>query len=205
MNLIAHLKGISYRSIILDPSTIEPEGKSPRHAAGRLKHLALILFALTYLSSAAMPLFAQTQAGNHADLFRGQTLPRTEVARAGFESGLTEVQRLRELQNTISTIVENNMPAVVAVTDGIGFGSGVVISPDGLVLTAGHVMMRDGEYEVAFPDGRTVSARPLGRNLNIDAGMVQITEPGPWPYVELSQREPAPGDWVVALGHSGGM
>jgi serine protease Do len=100
-----------------------------------------------------------------------------------------------------------NVDACVAVTDGIGFGSGVVVSADGLVLTAGHVMASDSDdgYEIIFPSGQTVKARPLGKNLDVDCGMVQITEPGPWPFVQISDRPPELGQWVVSLGHSGGF
>lgn len=117
------------------------------------------------------------------------------------------VEELREVQAKISAVVAKNMNACVAVTDGVGFGSGVIVSPEGLVLTAGHVMAeRDGEYEIILPTGRTVKAKPLGKNLNVDSGMVKITDPGPWPYVEVGQpKTHHPGEWVVSLGHSGGF
>jgi serine protease Do len=117
------------------------------------------------------------------------------------------VTELLEVQKKVSAVVAKNMNACVAVTDGVGFGSGVIVSPDGLVLTAGHVMAEaDGEYEIILPTGRTVKAKPLGKNLNVDSGMVKITEPGPWPYVEVGQpRTHQPGEWVVSLGHSGGF
>ncbi len=116
------------------------------------------------------------------------------------------VQQLLDVQEKVSAVVSKNMNACVAISDGVGFGSGVIVSPDGLVLTAGHVMAEDGEYEVILPTGQTVKAKPLGKNLDLDSGMVQITEPGPWPYVELSKsRTFQPGEWVVSLGHSGGF
>jgi serine protease Do len=116
------------------------------------------------------------------------------------------VQRLLDVQEKVSAVVSKNMNACVAISDGVGYGSGVIVSPDGLVLTAGHVMAEDGEYEVILPTGQTVKAKPLGKNLDLDSGMVQITEPGPWPYVEISKtRTFQPGEWVVSLGHSGGF
>ena len=116
------------------------------------------------------------------------------------------LEDLIKIQTDVKDAVSKAMPTVVAVTDGSGFGSGVVVSSDGLVLTAGHVMASpfNGSYEVIFPNGRRVKARPLGKNLNVDAGMVQITEPGPYPFVDVSKGTPALGDWVITLGHSGG-
>jgi len=116
------------------------------------------------------------------------------------------LEDLKALEKQIQNTVSNVMPAVVSVTDGQGFGSGVIVSRDGLVLTAGHVMASrfKGNYEVIFPDGRRVKAEPLGKNLNVDAGMVRIVEPGPFPSVKIAQSDPLEGDWVITLGHSGG-
>ena len=116
------------------------------------------------------------------------------------------IDQLREVEAKVKQVAEANMNACVSITDGIGAGSGVIVTEGGLVLTAGHVMVGQGDYTVLFPDGRTARARPLGRNLNIDAGMVQIIDPGPWPHVKVGKTESLQkGDWVVLLGHSGGF
>ena len=116
------------------------------------------------------------------------------------------IKQLREVEAKVEQVVEANMNACVAISDGFGAGSGVVVTEDGLVLTAGHVMVGNGEYQILFPDGRTAKARPLGKNLGIDAGMVKITDPGPWPHVKIGKSKSlTKGDWVVLLGHSGGF
>jgi serine protease Do len=118
------------------------------------------------------------------------------------------VERLKEIQAKISSVAANNMDACVAISDGVGFGSGVIISPEGLVLTAGHVMASEdeGQYQIILPSGKTVAAKALGKNLDTDAGMVQITDPGPWPFIEINRSSNLKrGDWVVSLGHSGGF
>jgi len=118
------------------------------------------------------------------------------------------VERLKKIQEKISTVAAKNLGACVAISDGVGFGSGVIISPEGLVLTAGHVMASkdEGQYQIILPSGKTVAAKALGKNLDTDTGMVQITEPGPWPFVEINRDgDFSRGDWVVSLGHSGGF
>ena len=117
------------------------------------------------------------------------------------------VNRLMLIEKKIGQVVSRNMAACVAVSDGVGFGSGVIVSADGLVLTAGHVMVSPdrNQYEIILTSGRRVKAKPLGKNLNTDTGMIQILEPGPWPFVDVNQGDKhTPGAWVVSLGHSGG-
>ena len=138
-----------------------------------------------------------------ASLFGFLFLLPTFISYAVAEETLED---LKELEKQIQSTVSKVMPAVVSVTDGQGFGSGVIVSADGLVLTAGHVMASriKGNYEVIFPDGTRVKAEPLGKNLNVDAGMVRIVAPGPFPHAKVAQSDPLEGDWVITLGHSGG-
>ncbi|MFT5302542.1 MAG: serine protease Do [Mariniblastus sp.] len=117
------------------------------------------------------------------------------------------LRRLKEIQHKITSVVSENRPSCVAVTDGLGFGSGVIVSEEGLVLTAGHVMASSdrGQYQIILPSGKRVQAKALGKNLNTDTGMLKIVEPGPWPFVKINQTENfQSGQWVVSLGHSGG-
>lgn len=122
------------------------------------------------------------------------------------QQDIDSIEQLREVEAKVKEVVEANMNACVSISDGYGAGSGVVVNEKGLILTAGHVMVSNEEYQILFPDGRTARARPLGKNLGIDAGMVQIIDPGPWPFVEIGKSNSlSEGDWVVLLGHSGGF
>lgn len=113
---------------------------------------------------------------------------------------------LKEVQGKVTQVARKQMGRVVSVTDGIGYGSGVIVSSDGLVLTAGHVLLTGGtNLRVIFPDGREARAESWGRNLNVDAGMVRIIEEGPWDYAELGDSKTLKkGDWCICMGHSGG-
>lgn len=97
--------------------------------------------------------------------------------------------------------------ATVCIDLGEGSGSGVVISPDGLILTAAHVTSGVGkEFTVIFEDGRKVKAESLGLVASSDCAMAKITEQGTYPFVELDREDSSKlGDWVYALGHSGGF
>lgn len=88
-----------------------------------------------------------------------------------------------------------------------GSGSGVIISPDGLILTAAHVTTGvERSMEAIFEDGTRRKVRTLGLVADSDAAMAQIEDEGPFPYVEVDRENSTlMGDWVMALGHSGGF
>jgi serine protease Do len=120
--------------------------------------------------------------------------------------GLT-LSDLRAEERHRTNLVARVSSAVVAVRIGGAMGSAVVISEDGLVLCAAHVCGQPGRDVVFnFPNGKTARGRTLGTNHEMDSGLMQITDPGPWPYAEVGNLEAARlGDWVLALGHPGGF
>ncbi len=111
------------------------------------------------------------------------------------------------MQQHVQTLVKKVSPSVVAVEIGAGSGSGVVISAEGLVLTAGHVCEEPGQdVRFTFPDGKTARGKTIGLGTNNDTGLMRITDSGPWPHVDMGEIESAhSGDWVLALGHPGGF
>lgn len=96
--------------------------------------------------------------------------------------------------------------ATVALEMREGSGSGVIVSPDGLILTAAHVAGGVGrDITVVFEDGRKIQGETLGLDAATDCAMVKIIEPGTYPFVEADRGDSTKlGDWVFALGHSGG-
>ncbi len=120
-------------------------------------------------------------------------------------------ESLQERQTRVLEVVGKVSGAVVAITGTspqgqLGSGSGVIVSKEGLVLTAGHVLAATGEeLMITLPGGREVKGKSLGRDMNRDAALAQITEPGDYPFVEMAAAESVEeGEWVVALGHPGG-
>ena len=155
------------------------------------------------------------------------------------------VAELKSLQDTVKGLVAKVTPATVAVLLGefdpeksgpqsVGAGSGVIVSEDGLVLTAAHVIeppsfgfgglspRREREpttVRLLLPGNIEVRGKILGRNPgeDVDSGMVRITDPvpesatwpgakeGKWPFVPIGDSAKLKvGQWVVALGHPGG-
>jgi len=132
--------------------------------------------------------------------------PATASSPAATPPANTSVSVLdRQIQDLVARVT----PATVGLLapGGGASGSGVIVSSDGLILSAAHVSLvgREGDFLVLFPDGRQATARPLGAQTGRDASMLQIVEEGPWPFVEVGKDNPKGGDWVVAMGHPGGF
>lgn len=131
----------------------------------------------------------------------------TELPAAFSKATPTSVADLRVIQQRVERLVRRLAPAVVAVEVGHASGSGVIISSNGLVLTAGHVCGGpDREVRFTFPDGKTARGKTLGADLDTDTGLMKITGRGSWPYAVLGDLQQArTGDWVLAMGHPGGF
>lgn len=115
---------------------------------------------------------------------------------------------LRALEKKVKAVVKDQTDATISlVSTKLGSsGSGVIISADGLILTAAHVTAGNKEMTVIFPDGRQEKARVLGANDTRDASMAQLIGAGPWPFAEIGNSDKlVVGDFVVAMGHPKGF
>src|SRR5438876_4038480 len=84
------------------------------------------------------------------------------------------VEDLKAIERHLKAIITRLSRAVVAVQVGGATGSGVVVSEDGSVLTAGHVCGNTNrEVRFTFPDGSTARGKTLGLNNDMDAGMMK--------------------------------
>ena len=82
-----------------------------------------------------------------------------------------------------------------------GAGSGVVITPDGYLLTNSHVVAGARGIAVTLPDGRSVSGRLVGDDPATDLALVRA-EAGGLPFAELRSEGPVrPGQLGIAIGN----
>jgi serine protease Do len=121
---------------------------------------------------------------------------------------LTELGRV---QAAVQAKLSEVNPAVVALDAETGAASGVIVTAEGLVLTAAHVVesMKEvrGEapVQVMLADGSQVAAKLLGRDPHSDAGMIQLLgSRKTWPHAKLASGPQQAGSWCFALGHPGG-
>ena len=116
---------------------------------------------------------------------------------------------LANLQAAIQQAVEKGLPATVGISIGGTFGSGVIVTEDGYVLTAGHVVGNTPgrDVTITLSDGKTrVPAKTLGADHDIDSGLVKITKDGKYSHVEMGHSADLKlGQWCVTLGHPNGL
>ncbi|MEN8782800.1 MAG: trypsin-like peptidase domain-containing protein [Akkermansiaceae bacterium] len=158
------------------------------------KSTKLIGTFFTSLSLATLPIWAQ---GPDAE-------EEIKVA-----PNVKNFKELQKLDRQIVALSEQAQPATVCLVakNGRGSGSGVVVSEDGLILTAAHVTSSmPGGVVVIFPDGTRKTGEILGADYDRDAAMVQITDEGKFPFVPTGESKGLKrNQWTVALGHSGGF
>lgn len=83
-----------------------------------------------------------------------------------------------------------------------GTGSGVVVTPDGLILTNNHVIDGAEAIRVALPDGRTFAARLIGRDGDTDLAVLRGETTETLPSARLgNSKEVRAGQIAVAIGN----
>lgn len=126
----------------------------------------------------------------------------------GLESGAASVGELLKIQAQVQSTLDKVLSAVVAVQSNDGAASGVIVSADGLVMTATHVTGEPGrKVVIRLADGRPMHCRTLGVDKSTDAALMRIeSDRKNWPHVPLCRdlRVARPGAWCFALGHPGG-
>jgi serine protease DegQ len=84
-------------------------------------------------------------------------------------------------------------------------GSGVIVSPDGYILTNNHVVDAADEIEVVLADGRKAPATVVGTDPETDLAVIRINQKN-LPVIVLGQAEQARvGDVVLAIGNPFGV
>lgn len=117
------------------------------------------------------------------------------------------LDELRAIQDRVRSLVSELQAVTVGIRRGPAQGTGVIISPDGYVLTAAHVSGPPGRRcTLIRNDGSTLDAISLGRQETLDAGLIKITESGTWPVAKIGDVDDVKhGDWVIGTGHPGGF
>jgi serine protease Do len=87
-----------------------------------------------------------------------------------------------------------------------GAGSGVIISPDGYIVTNNHVVEGANEVTVTLSDKKEYKAQVIGLDPKTDLAVLKIDVNKPLPAAALGDSEKLKvGDWVLAIGNPFGL
>lgn len=83
----------------------------------------------------------------------------------------------------------------------VGFGSGVIISKDGYIITNNHVVANATEVTVSLNDNRELTAKVVGTDPQTDIALLKI-EGSDFPYLTFGNSDALQiGEWVLAVGN----
>jgi len=82
-----------------------------------------------------------------------------------------------------------------------GFGSGVIISSDGYIITNNHVIDGADKVEVTLNNKHTYTAEVIGRDPDSDIGVLKIKETNLQFITYGNSDEIKVGEWVLAVGN----
>ena len=130
---------------------------------------------------------------------------------------------LEEVQSVITELAERVKPAVVSVfpvhgpsrpTDAPrerapnapGSGSGVIIDPQGHIVTNNHVVGEANEVEVRLSDKTKFIAQVVGKDPDTDVALLKVVTDRSLPYASFGDSGTVKvGQWVLAVGNPFGL
>ncbi len=149
-------------------------------------------------------------------LIRGEEAIESPEGRC--EVGVTEksdVELLDAYSKAVITVVDAVGPAVTSISVGkqtrgsepeqVGAGSGVVIAPDGYILTNDHVVHNAQQLTVRLTDGTALGATIVGTDPATDLAVIRADGPN-LPYATLGNSSSLRvGQLVIAIGNPFGF
>ncbi len=84
----------------------------------------------------------------------------------------------------------------------VGTGSGVIITPDGYIVTNNHVIADATTLEVTLNNNKTYSAKLIGTDPSSDIALIKIDADEKLPFLTFADSDNTQvGEWVLAVGN----
>jgi Do/DeqQ family serine protease len=84
----------------------------------------------------------------------------------------------------------------------VGSGSGVIISPDGYIVTNNHVIANASNLEVTLNNNKTYTAKLIGTDPNTDIALIKVDGDDDFPFIPFGDSNNVKiGEWVLAVGN----
>jgi len=127
------------------------------------------------------------------------------------KQGADDVELLDAYSRAVTSVVEQVSPSVVAInvrksgeaarSDAESAGSGVIIAPDGFILTNSHVVENVSKVSVSLTDGRGMHADIIGTDPATDLAVIRVSA-GNLPTAELGDSDTLRvGQLAIAIGN----
>jgi len=111
----------------------------------------------------------------------------------------------------VASVKPSVVEIIVKMSGGMAIGSGVIVSPTGLLVTNGHVVgdKAVGEIvEVKLSNDQVLPAKIMAVNHNRDIAILRLPNQrggAAWPYSTFAKTAPREGDPLLAMGHPLGL
>jgi Do/DeqQ family serine protease len=162
----------------------------------------------------SLPIFAQGNNAVPVRLTSFNSMGSTNSAPGGFETAAeSAVKAVVHIKTTTKARTITTQPDPNDLWGNIfgqrqyyyppqmGSGSGVVISPDGYIVTNNHVIANASEVTVTFNDRLTAQAKVIGTDPASDIALIKI-ERKDLPFIDFGNSDDVRlGQWVLAVGY----
>lgn len=179
--------------------------------------LVSILGGILTLGSYKLLLEEETPQAQKTVSILPETAKTSFVSHTNYNNSLSEAPDFREAANkTVHAVVHVKNVAIYEGPRNIweyyngkqkgekalqGAGSGVIITPDGYIVTNNHVIKDASEIQVTLNNNLTYKAKVVGTDPQADIALIKIDE-SELDYIPFGDSESAKlGDWVLAVGN----
>ena len=83
-----------------------------------------------------------------------------------------------------------------------GYATGIIVSPDGQIITASGVHLSEGAVRVTMPDGSLQLAEVVRRSNSLQTALLKVSVPTPDFFAIPEQPAAKKGDWVLAVSNA---
>ncbi|MBO5951688.1 MAG: Do family serine endopeptidase [Bacteroidaceae bacterium] len=142
--------------------------------------------------------------------FSGQPVDLTDAAEKTVHAVVhikstvkSRTQVVQEMPDIFEYFFGNGMPRQREIQSRpqVGYGSGVILSKDGYIVTNYHVIENADQIDVTLNDNRIFQATVVGTDPNTDLALIKI-DGDEFPYIPMGNSEDLKlGEWVLAVGN----
>ena len=158
------------------------------------------------------------QAGNHFTSYQADKYPDLTYAAENAVKGVVNIEVIQEIKSRSNSLFGGGFDPFFeffGIPQGYeqqqqprqqrSGGSGVIISPDGYIVTNNHVVEKASEVKVTLNDKRSFTAKVIGTDPLTDVALIKI-DATDLPNIPFGESDSLRlGEWVLAIGSPYGL